>query len=237
MRSYFRELDANISGWFTPIVKWIIYLCVITFLIGFFLPAGSLFSWLGASPGTTILNFRAWQILTYAFVHADFPHLLFNLLSIWMFGTRLEQRWGTSTFGRFGLVVTAGAVATHMVALLTQNALGAPPAYLYIPIIGVSGLVYGIMLVYAMYWPNDPVYLYGLLPIKVKYLVAIMGIATLIATPRFGGGIAHLTHLGGLIFGFLFIKVPVLFDWVKIPNFRSRKRGPQFRQGNRWRDF
>jgi membrane associated rhomboid family serine protease len=237
MRDYFRELDASVTQLFTPVVKWIVYICVVVFLLSIFIPGHLFFSFFGASAATTVLRLWLWQLVTYAFVHATFAHLLFNLLSVYFFGTRLEQRWGASTFIRFCVIVIAGSVATHLGAELLLVSLGASRDMLYGPIVGISGLVYGIMLVYAMYYPDDPVYIWGIFPIKVKYLVTIMGLLALMASYNPGGGIAHLTHLGGLLFGYLFIRFPVLFDWVKIPRLGRRRRGPQIRQGNRWRDF
>lgn len=225
---YFSEIDGHLSNMFSPVVKWLTYICVGVFLIQVLGAFDYVIIYLGAHANTAIYHGFVWQFITYAFVHGNFAHVFFNLFSLYMFGTRLERRWGSATFLRFVLVVCIGAVATHMVVTML---LGRP----YEIIIGISGVVYGILLAYAFYYPDDIIYFQFLLPIKVKYFVAILGLMTLLASFQTGSHIAHLTHLGGLVFGYLFIKFPAIFDRIPLPSFRRRfrrQRGPQ-----RWQDF
>lgn len=217
MPGYFRELDDNIARVFTPVVKWILYVTVVVFLVtiiasGFAQQSAyRIFDWLGASVQGTILRLKLWQLLTYAFVHASFGHLLFNLLALFFFATRLETRWGSATFFRFCVVVIAGAVLFH---LAIAAAVAQPGAV----IVGISGLVYGVILVYALYYPDDPVYIWGVFPIKVKYLAAILGLLAFMSSfQSAGSNIAHLTHLGGLVFGYIFYRNSGLFDWIWVP--------------------
>jgi membrane associated rhomboid family serine protease len=103
-------------------------------------------------------------------------------------------------------------------------------------IVGISGVVYGVMLACALYYPDDIVYFQFFIPIKLKYLVGIMAVLTFISSGSGQGNIAHLTHLGGLIFAFLYVKVPVLFDWIPAP--RPLKKKPRYVEPReRWRNF
>lgn len=241
MSAYLRDLDSNISGFLTPVLKWIFYICIGVFLLLFLVPGqlgGAIVSALGASPGSSILRGRIYQLVTYAFVHAGFMHLFFNLLALYFFGGRLEQRWGSARFLRFVLIAAAGSVLTHLIVVGLRVALGAPSVYLYDQIVGISGVVYACLLACAMYYPDDIVYFQFLLPIKLKYFVAILGVLALISTPRAGDSIAHLTHLGGFLMGYLFVKFPNAFDWIPLVKFRSRRREPEYPDPReRWRKF
>lgn len=215
----FNRFDEKMSRYFTPVVKWLVYICVIMFIIEIFLGPPAIASVFGASAGLAIYHGWVWQFVTYMFVHASPGHLLFNLFALWMFGTRLEQRWGSQRFLRFVIVVGAGAVTTHMAVTLIRS------IFLYTPIVGISGVIYGILLVYAYYWPDDTILLYGIIPMKAKTWVLIVGAITFFSSFDFSSQIAHLTHLGGLLFGYLFVRYPNIFDRIPIPWPRSRKPG------------
>jgi membrane associated rhomboid family serine protease len=215
MRNFLRELDLWVRQWATPVVRLLVYACVVGFLLFAIapLPVLRLF---GASFDSTIFRGMIWQLLTYSWIHGSFGHLLFNLLALWMFGCRLEMRWGSRTFLRFSLVVTIGAVLTHLVItpFVGQS---------NVPIIGISGLVYGILFAYAYYYPDDIVYVQFLIPIKTKYFVAILGLLAFLASVSpMQTGIAHLTHLGGLLFGYLFVRDPRWFQWIPVPDLERR---------------
>src|SRR3954470_24062881 len=107
---------------------------------------------LGLLPADVIGSFRVWQLATYMFLHAGVFHILFNMLALWMFGTELERIWGTRNFIKFYFVTGIGAgMLTVLVSLLPF----APVAQLYASdIIGASGAVYGLLLAYALYFPN-----------------------------------------------------------------------------------
>lgn len=240
MRNFFRELDANLSNALSPVVKWIIYLCVGLYL--FLLVASTVspsvidffYHLLGASVGETILKGRIWQLVTYAFVHAGFGHLFFNLLGLYFFGQRLEFRWGSEQFAKFCVIVGAGAVLTHLIVTgLLHLAYGSSTGAV---IVGISGVVYGVMLACALYYPDDIVYFQFFIPIKLKYLVAIMAVLTFISAGGRSGNIAHLTHLGGLLVAFLYVKFPRGFSWI--PAFRNpfRKKPRYVDPRERWRN-
>lgn len=217
-KAYFQEMDASISRHMTPVVKWLMYICGIVFFLGIFLNTPYLF---GASFYFTLMQLHVWQLFTYAFVHVEIWHLFFNLLALYFFGTRLEERWGSETFVRFALVTIAGSVLTHLVitGVVDRQDVG-------VPIIGISGMVYAILLVYALYYPDDIVLVFGIFPIKVKFLVLAMGLMALLAARNPQSGVANLTHLGGMGVGYLFYRYPRFFDRIPLPSFKKKRRNP-----------
>lgn len=241
MKNFFRELNTTLSGALSPVVKWLLYICTGMFLVTIigatFLPAfpNLLFKFFGASLQDSIFKGRVWQLVTYCFVHGSFMHLLFNMLPLYFFGQRLEYRWGSPAFARFCFILAAGAVLTHLVVTGVQYAVtGGSISAPYI--VGFSGVVYGLMIACALYYPDDIVYFQFLIPIKLKYMVAVMALFTFLSSfQSANSGVAHMTHLGGLLFGYLFVKFPALFDWI--PVFKPRrKRGPEYVDPReRWR--
>ena len=241
MSKFLRELDGNLSRFFSPVVKWIVYICVAVYLLitiaGSFSPAAIywIYNELGASVTSTILHGHIWQLVTYAFVHAGFMHLFFNLLALYFFGQRLEFRWGSMQFARFCIIVGAGAVLTHLIVVSLRHVMSGAP--MDSVIVGISGVIYGVMIACALYYPDDIVYVQFFIPMKLKYLVIIMAVLTFINAGTNQGNIAHLTHLGGMLFGFLYVKVPVLFDWIPSLRIPFRRRKPQFGDPReRWRN-
>jgi len=236
------ELNEQMNSWFTPLIKWLVYICFAVFLVMFLSPGSvqaAIYRYFGASPGTTILRGMVWQLFTYAFIHASFTHIFFNLLALFFFGGRLEQRWGSATFTRFILVAAAGSVLVHLlVVFLRVYVFGGHDVFLFDQIVGISGVVYACLIACAMYYPDDIVYFQFLIPIKLKYLVAILGLLTLLSTPRGGDSVAHLTHLGGFLFGYLYVKFPQAFDWIPLLSFKKRRKQPEFPDPReRWRKF
>lgn len=142
--------------------------------------------------------FELWQLITYQFLHGGFSHILFNMFALWMFGAEIELNWGSKKFLLYYLLCGVGAGLLHMflAPLLTGSAA---------PTIGASGAVYGIMIAFAMMFPDRPVYLYFLLPIKAKYLITFLVLMEFMLIDSAGSGVAHLAHLGGAIVGFAFI--------------------------------
>jgi len=155
----------------------------------------------GLIPYAVVQQLRVWQLVTYMFLHGGFMHLLFNMLALWMFGTDLERTWGTRYFLKFYFLTGIGAaILTIVFSLLPSTVSGD----LYkIPIIGASGAIYGLLLGYALYFPERPILIF-LFPVPAKYAVMIIG-----AIAFFSGdsnGIANTTHLGGLLVGYLLLK-------------------------------
>jgi membrane associated rhomboid family serine protease len=139
---------------------------------------------------------RPWSAFTYMFVHGSFFHLFFNMLALFFFGPPLEERWGSSSFLKFYLLTGfSGAV----LSLLFPNQ----------AIVGASGAIYGIMVAFAMFWPDNPIYIWGIFPIKAKWLVGGLVAISLISASgggMGGSGVAHLAHLGGALSAFLYLR-------------------------------
>jgi membrane associated rhomboid family serine protease len=139
---------------------------------------------------------RPWTIVTYMFVHGGFWHLFWNMLGLFFFGPPLEARWGSRDFLKYYLICgLGGAALSFIVAPLS-------------PIVGASGAVYGIMLAFALNWPDAPIYIWGILPVKAKYLVGVLAMVSFFST--FNGrqdGIAHAAHLGGVVAGFVYLRM------------------------------
>ena len=218
MGGFFHDLEERLGILYLPVTKWVMYICTAVFFAILFVPGPFLFHLLGASPDTTLYRFQLWQLITYAFMHGGFAHLLFNLFAFWMFGRRLEYRWGSQVYARFCTLAAIAAVGTHLGAMVLM---GTPQA----TIVGLSGVCYAILFAYAFYYRDDVVLLYFIIPMKVKYFVAILGVLTLFSSfQASGSNVAHLTHLGGLIFGILFVRYPGLFDWFRLPVLPGRKK-------------
>lgn len=142
-----------------------------------------------------------WTIGTYMFVHGGFWHLALNMYTLFLFGPRVERAWSAGEFARFYLLCGLGGWLAHVV--FVREGL----------LIGASAAVFGAMLAYAVRWPDVEVYLFGVLPLKVKWLVAILVATNLVQglSPSAGDGTAYLAHLGGLVTGWIYLKATNAF--------------------------
>jgi membrane associated rhomboid family serine protease len=144
-------------------------------------------------------GFWPWQIVTYAFLHGSFNHLFFNMLGLWMFGAELEQIWGRNRFITFYF---ASVIAAALTQLVVNFALGS-----LAPTIGASGGLFGLLLAFAMIFPNRIILLFFVIPLKAKYLVALYGLIELYQGAYvLNSGVAHFAHLGGMLGGLLTIR-------------------------------
>jgi membrane associated rhomboid family serine protease len=159
---------------------------------------------LGFVPAAVIGQLHVWQLATYMFLHGGVFHLLFNMLMLWMFGTELERMWGTRYFLKFYFVCGVGAaVLTLLFALMPLDV----SRYLYGSIIiGASGAIFGLLIAYAVYFPDRPLLLFFLFPVKMKHAAMIFGAMELYAAMTSVGGVANATHLGGALVGYLYLK-------------------------------
>lgn len=154
---------------------------------------------------------RPWQLVTYMFMHGNFAHLFFNMYTLYVFGTVLERVWGTRKFLLYYFVTGIGAALVHVgVQWLTGD---------FALTVGASGAIYGILMGYAMLYPDSTLML--LLPpvsVKAKWLVLIFaGIELLLGVTGTQAGVAHFAHLGGLVFGLFLI-----LYWKKTHRLYSR---------------
>ena len=153
-------------------------------------------------PVAVVHGFAVWQLVTYMFLHGGIGHLVVNMLTLWMFGTELERTWGTRYFVKYYFTTGVGAgVITVLFSLLP---LAIANNVYFAPTVGASGAIFALLLAYGLYFPNRLIYLYLVFPIPAKYFVLIIGAISFFA----GGGVAHATHLGGVIVGYLMLKTP-----------------------------
>jgi membrane associated rhomboid family serine protease len=189
-------------GPLTFAVKWIIILNVVIFVISMFLSSSFAF-YFGLIPEQVLERGWLWQLVTYMFLHAGPMHILFNMLGVWMFGVELERRWGTTFFVKYYAVAGIGGGLTFILVSLLPFAATAP-AYQTITI-GASGALFGLLLAYAIYWPERPILLL-IFFVPAKIFVMIYGALALLNTFQPSRGIADAAHLGGMIFGYLYLK-------------------------------
>jgi membrane associated rhomboid family serine protease len=190
-------------GPLTPVIKALIIANVAAFVVSWF--AQPVLLAFGLQPADVFGRLYIWQPVTYMFLHGGIGHILFNMLALWMFGTELERMWGSRFFARFYFVAGVGAALTTMILSFAPYA---ALSQLYNSLtIGASGAIYGVLLAYGLYFPNRPILLWFVFPIPAKYFVMIMGaIAFLMSMGGPGGGVAHITHLGGLLAAYLYLK-------------------------------
>ena len=144
-------------------------------------------------------NFWPWQVGSYAFLHGSFEHLFFNMLGLWMFGGELEHVWGKKRYLQF----YAASVLAAAFAQLVVNALLGSVA----PTVGASGGLYGLLLAFAMMFPNRIILLLFVIPMRAKYLVLLYGLLELYqGVYIMNSGVAHFAHLGGMAGGYLMMR-------------------------------
>ena len=172
-----------------------------------------LFSSFGLVPNQVWTNFKVWQLFTYLFVHGGFLHIFFNMFVLWMFGKDLEIQWGKNEFLLF--YFTCGIGAGLMTVLFSINSI--------VPIVGASGAIYGLLVAYGFTYPNRMVYLYGLFPLKVKYMVLGLGVIAFFASLSANqSNVSHITHLSGMIIGVLYIYFILNWKNIKMEYYRLR---------------
>ncbi len=196
--NYYRPFS---SGIFPPAIKWLMIINVAAFLGPrvFYVIGDMLHSVFGLVPAYVVGNLFIWQPVTYMFLHGGTWHIFMNMFILWMFGSELERSWGTREFLKFYFISGVGAGLVNLLFGVFN------PATSHIPVIGASGAIYGILVAYAILFPERYVYIYFLIPVKVKYMVIFLIAIEFLSTYR-ADGIAHFAHLGGALFGFLYLK-------------------------------
>ena len=205
----------------TPWVTRLIFANAAMFLLTSTVPGAE--QLLGLWPAGVVA--RPWTPFTYMFIHAGFLHLLFNMVGLFFFGPRLEARLGGRRF--LGLYFTSG-LAGAVASVMTPNAL----------VVGASGAIYGVLLGFALHWPRERVYIWGVLPVEMWLLVTAFTVFSLFGALSHGSGVAHFAHLGGFVGGFLFLKLAEANSAAA--RFRARaapapKRSADVQDLGRWR--
>ena len=160
-----------------------------------------LWGWLAFKQGD--LTHSVWTVVTYAFVHLGFWHIAFNMYNLWMFGPRVEHMWSPGRFVAFYLWCALGGVLGHLM-------FGSGGV-----LMGASAAVLGVMLAYAMHWPDEELLLFGVVPMKVKWLVTILAVMDLVQgvfsyglSGASGSSVAYMAHIGGLAFAWFYLRTP-----------------------------
>ncbi|MFQ5956309.1 MAG: rhomboid family intramembrane serine protease [Candidatus Brocadiales bacterium] len=166
-------------------------------------------------PPDTFGNLWLWQLFSYTFLHSIYDpwHLIINMFALWMFGADVERTMGTKRF--LTLYFTAGVFSALLSTVLGSNS----------PILGASGAIFAVEVAFAMFFPEATIILF-IFPIKARHLVMIFaGITALNCLLPSGGNIAYYAHLGGLLYGFLFVRYePRLWDMVAVWQAKQRER-------------
>jgi membrane associated rhomboid family serine protease len=205
--SYYRPSFFGGFRFFPPVIKWLLISNVVVWLLfdvllqPFTFQGVPIFGviefYLALSPiGSG--HFYPWQIVTYMFLHGGFLHIFFNMLALWMFGVELEHLWGSRRFLVYYLLCGVGGAVTNLIVapLIGQTA----------PTVGASGAVFGVLLAFGVLFPDRPIYLYFLLPVKAKYFVTFYVLWELfLGVTQTSDGVAHFAHLGGAAVGFLYL--------------------------------
>jgi membrane associated rhomboid family serine protease len=179
----------------TPAVRWLISINIVVYFLQMtMIDRADIQAGLGFH--VRDLTDQWWTVLTYMFVHGNFLHIFFNMYGLWLFGRRVEQAWNPRSFALYYVWCGLGAWLLHL--MMTRDG----------TLIGASGAVYGVMLAYAMRWPDDEI-LFFLIPVKVKWLVAGLAAFDLLRGLGAVGGpsnVAYFAHLGGFAFGWLYLR-------------------------------
>jgi membrane associated rhomboid family serine protease len=195
------------SGLFPPTIKWLLIINAAMYFVPQMVFVNNLDTFhriLGLVPALVWGKGFIWQLVSYMFLHGSFWHLVMNMFILWMFGAELERTWGSREFTKFYFVAGIGAGVINVIFALLR------PNMANVPIIGASGAIYGLLVAYAMLFPERYVYIYFLIPVKVKYLVIFLVGLEFFSTYQ-PDGVAHFAHLGGALVGFLYLKYD--FRW------------------------
>lgn len=178
----------------------LVVMCVLVFLVGLIDRRGIII-YLALIPDYVLQAGAWWQVVTYLFVHSGWSHIFFNMLALFLFGIQLERRMGSTEFLLFYFFTGIGAVvSTVLINAATGQGM--------VPVVGASGAIFGLLLAYASFFPDARIYVFGILPIRAPLLVVVYAAIEIFSTfTGFQSGVAHLAHLAGLAFGYLYLVV------------------------------
>ena len=221
----------------TPVIKQLIIINAVVFLLQniCFLTLG--IDYLAVFFGLNsywVLKGMVWQPVTYMFLHYDLLHLIFNMFALWMFGSSVEAAWGAREFLKYYFFTGIAAGLCSLVTSLGVN----------VTTIGASGAIFGLLVAFGMLYPNAKVLFMFIFPMRAKHFVLLFAGLELWMTLGVGpraGGVARFAHLGGMLFGYLYLKFgdKVTFSLPRIPRIRfnvgSRKNKRE--EPDTWNSF
>ena len=212
----------------SPVVRNLLIINIIFYVVTHYLAPELQVMLAGYYPSAP--QFQPWQIVTHMFMHASLAHIFFNMFALYMFGSQLERVWGPKRFLNYYLVCGLGAFVLHELVvgygLFTEYGTWFPDVEelypnlgfsarerlargMYVPVVGASGAVFGLLLGFGMLFPNTRLQLlFPPVPIKARYFVLGYGAIELMMALQNnpGDNVAHFAHLGGMFFGYLMLK-------------------------------
>ena len=200
--SYYRTQynpQSGIGGHITPGIKALLIANVSAFalqVVAHLLGRSDIETIFGLTPTLVYKEGYIWQLVTYMFLHATYwyPHILFNMLMLWMFGTEVERAWGTREFVKYYFVCGIGAGLTTCLVFRDNLTIGA------------SGAIFGVMLAYGLLFPNRQILVWLMFPMRaISFVILCVGIE-MFTLLNLQDGVAHFAHLGGMLFGYLYLK-------------------------------
>jgi len=198
------------DSWITPAIRNLVIACGAVFLVqtmmALFNP--SAYGWMNRVFGLMPLGvgFLPWQPVTYLFLHGGLWHLLFNMLFLWMFGVDIERSWGSRRFYTYFFLTGIGAAVITVLVKLALGAMGVPPSP--IPTIGASGAIYAVLVAAAVMFPDRKMWLIPFpvtIPMRI-YVIGAIAIEFFSTLGASGDNVAHVTHLGGILIGYLYLR-------------------------------
>jgi membrane associated rhomboid family serine protease len=199
--SYYRRASISFGPPLTRMVKYLIIITSAAFVVTY-VPA-QIFGWgdpyalFSLRPADVTQNLFVFQLFTYLFLHAGWFHIIFNMFALWMFGCDLERAWGSNQFLFYYFLTGVGAGIFDVVLQPFSN----------LPTVGCSGAIFGLLLAYGVLFPDRPILLWMIIPIKAKWFVVIVGAIEFVSSLSDpGSGISHVAHLGGMLFGYFYLR-------------------------------
>lgn len=203
--SYYRQASISFGPPLTRAVKALIIFTSAVFVLTYVPaelfhwadPLREAVRWFALTPYEVTHRLFIWQAVTYLFLHGGWLHIIFNLFAVWMFGSELESRWGARHFLFYFFLTGIGAGVFDVLLQPSR----------FVPTIGCSGAVYGLLLAYGVLFPDRPIFLWFILPVKAKWFVVIFGgIEFYLSLAQPGSPTSHVAHLGGMLFGYLYLR-------------------------------
>jgi membrane associated rhomboid family serine protease len=169
-----------------------------------------IFGYLALTPALVVRQRAIWQVFTYMFLHGGVWHILINMLVLFIFGSRLEQRLGSTEFLLYYFITGTGAgIATVIVNWYTGMAM--------IPVVGASGAIFGVMLAFATFFPDTTIFVNFFIPLPARIAVLVFTALEIFSLLfRRGSGVAHLTHLAGFVFGYFYFLIRIGVNPIRV---------------------
>ena len=181
---------------------------------------------LALAPVAVVFHVAFWQLATYLFLHGGVWHLLFNMLTLWMFGASLERDWGTRKFLKYYFLCGIGAGRCDVALHAAMGDWGTRT-------IGASGAIFGLLLAFGVLYPDQLVLMNFLFPIKAKYMVMIYAAIELWMSTGVNTGVSNIAHLGGMVVGFVYLKSRLPRMRLNLPDWRGAYRQWKLRRAKR----